>query len=50
MSNNNLALYKGFQCRADVQGYEVIEVDTVRSESIQTPFPFFTFCDITALF
>jgi hypothetical protein len=27
MSNNNLAIYTGYQYQVDVHGYEVIEVD-----------------------
>ena len=27
MSNDNLAIYKGYQSRVDVQGYEIIEED-----------------------
>jgi hypothetical protein len=27
MSNDNLAIYTGYQHRVNVQGYEVIEVD-----------------------
>ena len=27
MSNNNMAIYTGYQYRLDVQGYEEIEVD-----------------------
>ena len=29
MSNDNMAMYTGYQYRVEVQGYEVIEEDTV---------------------
>jgi hypothetical protein len=40
MSNDNLSIYTGHQYRVYLQGYNVIEIDTVPSESIDTPWVF----------
>ena len=39
ISKNNLAIYTGYQYQDDMQGYKVIEVDTVEVGSLHTTKP-----------